>query len=408
MYSVHDWAEAHRLYEREGCSKTAIARRLGMSRNTVDRLLGLKEPPRYERRSTGSLLDAFKPDIAELLEDDPEAPATVILERLQGRGYEGRITILKDYLKQERPHHLTRRTFQRTSYVPGEIGQFDWWDLPIAIPVGKNRLRKPYGLVATLPHSAAHETVFTFTKTMADFCPAFLSTLERFGGVPQAGVFDNDTSIVAKGSGKNAVLHHEVAALFGHLRLKPIVLEKERPESKGQVERTVGYLEQSFLPLRSFASIEDLQDQHDGWARVKAHRRHHRRVGARVIDAYDVERGFLGTLPDPLPDTDFRFETRAGKDLFIRIAGADYSIPPGLCDRRLSVRTSLTEIVVYLEGTEIARHSRSYVPADVVLDPAHARALRLSREAKDQLVRGDVAIEAPDLSRYDELTGTMS
>ena len=30
---------------------------------------------------------------------------------------------------------------------------------------------------------------------------------------------------------KNAVLRHEVAALFGHLRLKPFILEKERPES---------------------------------------------------------------------------------------------------------------------------------------------------------------------------------
>jgi transposase len=60
VYSVHDWAEVHRLYEREGSSKTAIVRRLGMSRNTVDRLLGLGEPPRYERGQKGSLLDAFK------------------------------------------------------------------------------------------------------------------------------------------------------------------------------------------------------------------------------------------------------------------------------------------------------------------------------------------------------------
>jgi transposase len=104
--------------------------------------------------------------------------------------------------------------------------------------------------VATLPHSAAHEAVFTFTKTMGDFCPAFVATLERFGGVPEAGVFDNDSSIVATGSGKNAVLHDEVAALFGQLKLKPIVLEKGRPESKGQNERTIGYLETSFLPLR--------------------------------------------------------------------------------------------------------------------------------------------------------------
>jgi transposase len=408
VYSVHDWAEVHRLHEREGWSKTAIARKLTMSRNTVDRLLKLEQPPRYERRPKGSLLDPFKPDVAEMLDEDAEVPATVMLDHLQARGYAGRITILKDYLQKERPRYLARRSFQRTTYAPGEIGQFDWWDLPIAIPVGKNRYRKPHGLVATLPHSAAHETVFTFTKTMGDFCPAFMGTLERFGGVPTAGVFDNDSSIVARGSGRNAVLHDEVAALFGHMRLKPIILEKERPESKGQAERTVGYLERSFLPLRSFESIEDLQDQHDTWARDKAHPRHHRRVGGRVQDAYNVERGYLHRLPDPLPDTDLRFETKATKDLFIRVFGADYSIPPGLGGRRLSVRTSLTEVIVYLEGSEIARHTRSYVPADVVLDPAHARALRLSRDAKHYLTCGDVDIEVPDLSCYDELLGAIS
>lgn len=408
MYSVHDWAEVHRLHERQGWSKTTIARKLAMSRNTVERLLRLEEPPRYERRVRGSLLDPFKADISEMLSDDAEVPATVVLDRLQERGYKGRITILKDYLQAERPRHLARRSFQRTSYVPGEIGQFDWWDLPIAIPVGKNRFRKPHGLVATLPHSAAHETVFTFTKTMGDFCPAFVGALERFGGVPEAGVFDNDSSIIAKGSGRNAVLHHEVAALFGHMRLKPVILEKERPESKGQVERTVGYLETSFLPLRSFESIEDLQGQHDTWAHDKAHPRHHRRVGARVCDAYNVERGFLHRLPDPLPDTDFRFETKATKDPFIRVFNADYSIPPGLSGRRLSLRTSLSKVVIYLEGTEVARHERSYVPADVVLDPAHARALRLSRDAKHRLCSGDVDLEIPDLSRYDKLLGATT
>ena len=41
MYRVQDWAEVHRLFEWEGWSKTKIAGLLGMSRNTVVRLLGL-------------------------------------------------------------------------------------------------------------------------------------------------------------------------------------------------------------------------------------------------------------------------------------------------------------------------------------------------------------------------------
>lgn len=78
-----------------------------------------------------------------------------------------------------------------------------------------------------------------------------------------------------------ARLHPEVAALFGGLRLKPVVLRPRRPTSKGQVERTIGYLETSFLPLRSFADLADLQTQHDACAATVAHRRSLRRTGAR-------------------------------------------------------------------------------------------------------------------------------
>lgn len=242
-------------------------------------------------------------------------------------------------------------------------------------------------------------------KTLHDFLPALLGCLERLGGVPAGLVLDNDTSIVVHVPGKRSRLHHEVAALFGALRTRPIVLPPRRPTSKGQVERTVGYLETSFLPLRHFRDLADLQNQHDAWAEGVAFRRHHRRVGARVIDAYRMEKSHLGPLPDPLPDTDQRLETRITKDAFVRALGADYSVPPGLVGRRVQVRVSLSEVIVFLEGREIARHTRSYVPADVVVCPDHARALRAAREAEHRLRRGDVALEVPDLARYDALLG---
>jgi hypothetical protein len=245
--------------------------------------------------------------------------------------------------------------------------------------------------------------VFTHSKTLADIRPAFVGCFERLGGVPEAVVVDNDAAIVATGKGRFARLHDEVAALFGHLRAKVVVLERGRPESKGQVERTNGYLETSFLPLRRFSSLADAQHQHDTWAREVAYRRHHRRVGARVADAWAVERGFLRPLPDPLPETDTHLEARVSKDCFVRVGAADYSVPPGLTGRRVVVRLTPEAVVVTLDGAELARHARSFVPADVVLHPAHARALRLAREARARLEGGDVPVEAPDLGSYDRL-----
>lgn len=155
MYQVHDWAEVHRLFYREGWSKADIAEKLGMSRNTVTRLLGLKEPPSYERRPAGSKLDPHRGSIAKMLGADAKVAAPVILERLRRDGYDGGITILKDYLAEVRPLFVEAQSYQRTSYLPGEIGQTDWWEPGIRVPVGKGASREVFGLVTTLPHSAA-------------------------------------------------------------------------------------------------------------------------------------------------------------------------------------------------------------------------------------------------------------
>lgn len=404
MYQVQDWAEVHRLFFREGWPKAKIAEKLGMSRNTVARLLVLGGPPRYERRQPGSKLDAHRGSVLRMLDEDARVAATVILERLRRDGYGGGITILKEYVAAVRPQFVGARSFQRTTYLPGEIGHTDWWELPVSIPVGKGASRKVFGLVTTLPHSAAHATVFTFSKGVADFLPAFSGTLQRLGGVPKAVAVDRDTSIVVPHS-RPVRLHPEVEALFGAFRVRPVILKPRRPESKGQVERTVGYLEGSFLPLREFEGIEDLQAQHDHWTAEVALCRYHRRVGAKVGDAWAVERGFLAPLPDPLPDVDRRVEVRVTKDGFCRIADADYSVPPGLSGRRLQARASTTEVVIFSEGCEIARHRRSFVPADVILDARHARALRLAREAEGRLRAADPDLPEVDLTRYDSLVG---
>ena len=105
-------------------------------------------------------------------------------------------------------------------------------------------------------------------------------------------------------------------------------------KGKGQDERTVGYLETSFLPLREFSSLADLQSQHDQWSTDVAFQRPHRRVGAKVKEAWAVERGYLRALPDPLPDVDLHAEVRVMKDGFVRVRDVDYSVPPGLSGRR--------------------------------------------------------------------------
>jgi hypothetical protein len=95
--------------------------------------------------------------------------------------------------------------------------------------------------------------------------------------------------------------------------MRLIALDPGKPQSKGQVERTNGYLERSFLSLRGPRDLEDLQARRvDRDRRLRAPPSTGRRLGRRRARR---QRRFLHALPDPLPDVDARTEVRVHKDV---------------------------------------------------------------------------------------------
>lgn len=78
----------------------AIARHLGMARNTVREALRSDGPPRYERVRSGSAVDAVEPAIVDLLREFPTMPTTVIAERV---GWERGMTVFKARVAELRP-----------------------------------------------------------------------------------------------------------------------------------------------------------------------------------------------------------------------------------------------------------------------------------------------------------------
>lgn len=82
--------------------------------------------------------------------------------------------------------------------------------------------------------TTAHAFVFSFHKRTPDFLEGLVGCLQRLGGVPDKFVLDNDSSIVEPRRPRApARLHDEVAALFGHVRCQPVVLDPGKPESQG-------------------------------------------------------------------------------------------------------------------------------------------------------------------------------
>jgi hypothetical protein len=58
--SALEWAQV-RAMAADGVSKSEIARRLGINRRTVKRLVEASEPPSYSREPAGSMLDPLEP-----------------------------------------------------------------------------------------------------------------------------------------------------------------------------------------------------------------------------------------------------------------------------------------------------------------------------------------------------------
>ncbi len=97
---MEDWAEIRRLYRAERLPIKTIARTFGVSRNTVRAAVASDGPPRYERKPTGSAVDAFEDAIRVQLAAVPTMPATVIAERV---GWDRGITVFKERVAELRP-----------------------------------------------------------------------------------------------------------------------------------------------------------------------------------------------------------------------------------------------------------------------------------------------------------------
>ena len=115
----------HRLHSVEKWSLRKIAAHLHIGRRTVHKYIDTPAPP-STRRDRGSKLDAFKPAIAEMFQQDPAAHAPVITQRLRTLGYDGGETIVKDYLRTLRTESKNRRAYVRVEPGPGERFDIDW------------------------------------------------------------------------------------------------------------------------------------------------------------------------------------------------------------------------------------------------------------------------------------------
>jgi transposase len=309
VINVEDWAEIRRLHRAEAMPIKAIARRMGISKNTVKRVLAAEEPPKYRRASRGSIVDAVEPQIRELLEEFPDMAATVIAERI---GWQNSITVLKDRIRVLRPQYKPVDPASRTTYQPGELAQCDLWFPPAKIPIGAGQAASPAVLVMVSGYSRWLMARMLPSRAAGDLFAGMWALLTVLGAVPKTLVWDNEGAI-GQWKGGRPQLTAEANAFRGMLGVAIRQCKPADPEAKGLVERANGYLETSFLPGRSFSGPHDFNAQLTDWLR-RANSRHHRRIECRPTDRLDADRAAMVTLPPVAPAVGWRTSTRLARD----------------------------------------------------------------------------------------------
>jgi transposase len=295
-----------RVLRRQGKSIREISRMLRVSRNTVRRYLRGEGLPHYEREARSSKLDPYKQYLDERVKAAaPEwIPATVLLRELRALGYPGGYSILKDHLARLRPMAKPEPLI-RFETDPGRQMQADF----ATIRRGRDRLAV---FIATLGWSRATYVEFVTDERMETLLGCHERAFYFFGGVPHEVLYDNMRTVVTDRDRYGPGLHRYNRTFLDfahHHGFLPRLCRPYRAQTKGKVERFIGYLRASFyVPLASQLSPLGLKVDRDtanarvgAWLREVANARVHATTGEVPCERLELERERLQAMPTPWP-----------------------------------------------------------------------------------------------------------
>ncbi len=405
MLSVEDWAEIRRLHRAEGLPIKAVARVLGVSKNTVKAALASDEPPKYERRPMGSIVDEVEPRIRELLQAYPRMPATVIAERI---GWTRSIRVFSARVAELRPVYLPPDPASRTAYAAGEIAQCDFWFPDVQVPVGAGQVRTAKQLPVLTMVCAYSRWLLAMllpSRHAEDLFAGWWRLIAQLGAVPRVLVWDGEGAI-GRWRGGRPELTAECQAFRGVLAAKVLVCRPADPEAKGLIERAHDYLERSFLPGRTFASPADFNAQLWAWLAL-TNTRTRRALGCAPADRIGADRAAMLAVPPVVPATGWCASLRLPRDHYVRLDSNDYSVHPTVIGRRVLVRADLDRVQAFCDGELVADHERIWAKHQTISDADHVQAAKVLRRkhisAARPIPEPEVAIRS--LHDYDSALG---
>jgi transposase len=257
---------------RQHYSIREIARRTGLSRNTVRKYLRTDSvEPKFDTPDRPSRLDPFADKLSHMLRQEAgksrKQKRTVkqLHADLVALGYDGSYNRVAAFAREwKAARHREQQTTGRGAFVPlaflpGEAFQFDWSEDWAVIAGERTKLQVAH---VKLAYSRAFILRAYPQQTHEMLFDAHNHAFRVLGGVPRRGIYDNMRTAVDKvGRGKERKVNTRFAAMVSHFLFEAEFCNPAAGWEKGQIEKNVqDARHRLWQPTPSFASLAALND----------------------------------------------------------------------------------------------------------------------------------------------------
>lgn len=380
---------------RDGVPISRIAELLGRDWRTVAKASKAEHRPSYRRGQRSSKLDPYRGFIEAKIKEAPYTGRR-ILEMIEAQGYRGGHTIINDYIAKLRQAQQ-QKAILRFETMPGEQMQVDWAEFG-RVASGDGSEKKLYLFCAILGYSRMRYIEFSFSQQLAALLGCLIHSFEYFGGVVREVLFDNmKTVVLGRDLVKGTIEYNERFKDFcGYYGFRARLAWPYRAQTKGKVERSIGYVRQDFWPGVNFEGLVDLNGQGLGWCE-KVNGRAHSETG-------EIPRQRLGredlspVINSPHYDIREHFVRRASRECWVSFEGNDYSVPWRSAGKQCTVLAGKEQVEIFHNSQRIAEHRRvAASQGQKLADPGHFSGLRetITQSARQTALERRVRSEAP-------------
>lgn len=345
------------LYER-GWSIRRLSWELHISRGRVRRLVVSNSAARgttsggnpLEKRKRPGKLAPYVDFIAALLDKYSNITGQRVYELLRQEGFDGRITIVRDYLKSIR--EVGPKTPVRLVETgPGQRAAHDWSEYDIHFTMlnpGKATRVTFFGYI--LFYSRRQYLEVVDDKRQKTLFKALINAFIYMDGITREIKSDNQKACVDHWEAGHPVFNARYLEFATHYRFRPLTITPGHPQENLKVERPFYYLEKSLLNGREFRDIDDLKAQLKSWLTDVNDIRIHGTTKKRPIDMYIEEQPYLQVLPANHFDTSQMVSLVVNQESCVQWKGYQYVVPEKYMYEVCPVRITEEQLVVYTQA----------------------------------------------------------